>query len=63
MVYGTEEVGAPVSALAATLERAAEVPATGLELVPLEGIEDGMSVGRVVNRKPVLSPMTELKGL
>jgi len=47
--------------LATTLVRAAEVPAQGFEVVG--EVEIGTSAGRVVNRRPVLRPITELRVL
>lgn len=61
MVYGNEEAGAACRALAVELERAAEVPAKGFCF-----LEEGrirVAAASVVNRKPVLRPMTELRGL
>ncbi len=47
---------------AAALVKAAEVPARGFGLA-VEEVGTEAAGGRVVNRRPVLKPMTELRGL
>ena len=50
---------------AIALERAAEVPARGFEVASTEEVVEviGTLGGRVLKRKPVLRPITELRGL
>jgi hypothetical protein len=66
IVYGKEEAVVIEGVLAAMLERAAEVPARGFErVVAEEVVADAVATpgGRVVKRRPVLRPITELRGL
>lgn len=62
IVYGKEEAAVKGKEFAAALVRAAEVPAIGFDVVEEEW-QTGSASGRVLNRRPVLRPMTELSGL